>query len=30
LRHARCNLVGAVLNRARAPFFKNRFARWLG
>ena len=30
LRHARCHLAGAVLNRAPASFFKNRFARWLG
>jgi protein involved in polysaccharide export with SLBB domain/capsular polysaccharide biosynthesis protein len=30
LRNARCNLAGAVLNRAKVSFFKNRFARWLG
>lgn len=30
LRNARCNLAGAVLNRAPVSFLKNRFARWLG
>ncbi|HZV35169.1 MAG TPA: polysaccharide biosynthesis/export family protein [Verrucomicrobiae bacterium] len=30
LRHARCNLVGAVLNREPALPLKNRFPRWLG
>lgn len=30
LRNARCHLAGAVLNRARVSFLKNRFARWLG
>src|SRR5205085_9382572 len=30
LRHARCNLVGAVLNRDSAPSVKKRFPRWLG
>jgi len=30
LRHARCNLVGAVLNRESAPSVKKRFPRWLG
>lgn len=29
LRQARCHLAGAVLNRAPASFFENRFARWL-
>ncbi len=29
LRNARCNLVGAVLNRAPAPSLKDRFPRWL-
>ena len=29
LRHARCNLAGAVLNRAPVSLLKNRFARWL-
>lgn len=29
LRHARCNLVGAVINREVAPVSLNRFARWL-
>ena len=29
LRHARCHLAAAVLNRARPPFFRNRLARWL-
>ncbi|HEX5223210.1 MAG TPA: polysaccharide biosynthesis/export family protein [Verrucomicrobiae bacterium] len=29
LRHARCNLVGAVLNHAPAERVRNRFARWL-
>jgi protein involved in polysaccharide export with SLBB domain len=30
LRHARCHLAGAVLNRAPASFLKDRFSRWLG
>lgn len=30
LRHARCNLVGAVLNHELAPPLKSRFPRWLG
>jgi protein involved in polysaccharide export with SLBB domain/capsular polysaccharide biosynthesis protein len=30
LRHARCNLVGAVLNREPAAPLKSRFPRWLG
>jgi len=30
LRHARCHLAGAVLNRVPVSFFTNRFARWLG
>jgi protein involved in polysaccharide export with SLBB domain/capsular polysaccharide biosynthesis protein len=30
LRHARCNLVGAVLNRAPRPMVNGRFTRWLG
>lgn len=29
LRHARCNLVGAVLNRESAGKLKKRFSRWL-
>jgi protein involved in polysaccharide export with SLBB domain/capsular polysaccharide biosynthesis protein len=29
LRHARCNLVGAVLNREPASFFRKRFGRWM-
>jgi hypothetical protein len=29
LRHARCRLVGAVLNRAPAELVRNRLARWL-
>ncbi len=29
LRHARCHLVGAVLNREPAPSLKSRFPRWL-
>ncbi len=29
LRHARCNLVGAVLNREPSPPLKSRFPRWL-
>lgn len=28
LRHARCNLVGAVLNQAPPPLINNRIARW--
>ncbi|MHB8522053.1 MAG: GumC domain-containing protein [Limisphaerales bacterium] len=28
LRHARCNLVGALLNRESAPSIANRFPRW--
>jgi protein involved in polysaccharide export with SLBB domain len=30
LRQARCNLVGAVLNRETAPPMRRRFTRWLG
>jgi len=30
LRHARCNLVGAILNREAAPSMRSRFPRWLG
>jgi protein involved in polysaccharide export with SLBB domain/capsular polysaccharide biosynthesis protein len=30
LRHARCNLVGAVLNRERALPIRGRFSRWMG
>jgi protein involved in polysaccharide export with SLBB domain/capsular polysaccharide biosynthesis protein len=30
LRHARCNLVGAVINRAMASVSQGRFARWVG
>lgn len=30
LRQARCNLVGAVLNRESAPPITQRFTRWLG
>jgi protein involved in polysaccharide export with SLBB domain/capsular polysaccharide biosynthesis protein/Mrp family chromosome partitioning ATPase len=30
LRHARCNLVGAVLNRERSQSLRRRFPRWLG
>ncbi len=30
LRHARCNLVGAVLNRERAMPIRGRFTRWFG
>ncbi|MEW6157192.1 MAG: polysaccharide biosynthesis/export family protein, partial [Verrucomicrobiota bacterium] len=29
LRHARCNLVGAVLNREPASFWKTHVSRWL-
>jgi len=29
LRHARCNMVGAVLNRATARPMKKRFPRWI-
>jgi protein involved in polysaccharide export with SLBB domain len=29
LRHARCNLVGAVLNREPSPPLKSRFPRWV-
>src|SRR5205085_5637408 len=29
LRHARCNLVGAVLNRHARRSVKNRFPRWV-
>jgi capsular polysaccharide biosynthesis protein len=29
LRHARCHLAGAVLNRGQASFLKNRLARWV-
>ncbi|MGZ8900341.1 MAG: polysaccharide biosynthesis/export family protein, partial [Limisphaerales bacterium] len=28
LRHARCNLVGAVLNHAPPPFLSNKITRW--
>lgn len=28
IQHARCNLVGAVLNHAPPPLFNNRLARW--
>jgi protein involved in polysaccharide export with SLBB domain/capsular polysaccharide biosynthesis protein len=28
LRHARCNLAGAVLNRATGSMFQKRFSRW--
>lgn len=30
LRHARCNLVGAVLNRERTAPLRGRFSRWFG
>jgi protein involved in polysaccharide export with SLBB domain/capsular polysaccharide biosynthesis protein len=30
LRHARCHLAGAVLNRAGVSGFKNYFSRWVG
>jgi protein involved in polysaccharide export with SLBB domain/capsular polysaccharide biosynthesis protein len=30
LRHARCNLIGAVLNRQISAPLKSRFPRWLG
>ena len=30
LRHARCNLVGSVLNRERAVPIRGRFSRWMG
>lgn len=30
LRHARCNLVGAFVNRALAPVANGRFSRWVG
>lgn len=30
LRHARCNLVGAVVNRSPAPAKHGRFSRWVG
>jgi len=30
LRHARCNLVGTVINRAPTPATHGRFARWVG
>jgi protein involved in polysaccharide export with SLBB domain/capsular polysaccharide biosynthesis protein len=30
LRHARCNLVGAVLNQAPASPVRNVFSRWIG
>ena len=30
LRHARCHLIGAVLNRASVAATKPRFARWFG
>jgi len=29
LRHARCKLAGAVMNRVPASLFKNKFQRWL-
>lgn len=29
LRHARCNLVGAVINRALTPVAQGRFSRWV-
>lgn len=29
LRHARCNLVGAVINRALTPVTQTRFSRWV-
>jgi protein involved in polysaccharide export with SLBB domain len=29
LRHARCRLVGAILNRATASLFQRRFSRWI-
>ncbi|MDO8544844.1 MAG: polysaccharide biosynthesis/export family protein [Opitutaceae bacterium] len=30
LRHARCNLVGAFVNRAMTPVAQGRFSRWVG
>ncbi|HUR59910.1 MAG TPA: polysaccharide biosynthesis/export family protein, partial [Opitutaceae bacterium] len=30
LRHARCNLVGSVINRAMAPVAGGKFSRWVG
>jgi protein involved in polysaccharide export with SLBB domain/capsular polysaccharide biosynthesis protein len=30
LRHARCNLVGAMINRALTPMTQGRFSRWVG
>jgi protein involved in polysaccharide export with SLBB domain len=30
MRNARCNLIGAVLNREPGPTLKSRFPRWLG
>jgi len=30
LRHARCNLVGAVINRALTPMSEGRLSRWVG
>ncbi len=30
LRHARCNLVGAAINRALTPVTQGRFSRWVG
>ena len=30
LRHARCNIVGSVLNREGCTSFRRRFPRWLG
>ncbi len=30
LRHARCNLVGAVINRALTPMTEGRLSRWVG
>jgi protein involved in polysaccharide export with SLBB domain/capsular polysaccharide biosynthesis protein len=29
LRHARCNLVGSVINRAMGTFTQGRFSRWM-
>ena len=30
LRHARCNLVGAVINRAMTPLTQGKLSRWVG
>jgi protein involved in polysaccharide export with SLBB domain/capsular polysaccharide biosynthesis protein len=30
LRHARCNLVGAVINRALTPLTQSKLSRWVG